>query len=198
MKSFPAHKIKAINARMDATIFQNLHIGLEPTLFYNIDISIEHFRLEQDALDIEFENEIDSSFSLEFIQLGVKDWRKLTGQTFYLKSDEVDGSFYISYAHNPVDIKQITFREKSGNRFIVDCLLFINFEFEGSGFQNTTIEFKDLPLQFEGLRIDVEFVNSPEWNIETAQIFAKDFVNLQAYEKPSINPKTYFNPNLAL
>lgn len=181
---------------MDANIFHNPHIGLKPTLFYNIDISLEPFRLEQDALDVEFENEVNSSFMLEFIRFNVKDWRKLNRQTFYLKPDDVDGSIYISYAHNPVDIQQITFREKSGNRFIVDCVLFIDFEVEGSGYQNTTVVFKDLPLQFEGLRIDVEIVNLPEWNSETAQSFAKVFVNLQAYEKPSINPKVHFDPSL--
>ncbi|MGI9056943.1 MAG: hypothetical protein ACR2F2_14200 [Pyrinomonadaceae bacterium] len=181
---------------MEANIFGNPHIGLEPTLFYNIDIFVEPFRLDQDALDMEFENEVDSNFSLEFIQLDVKDWRNLDGETFYLKPDDVDGSLYISYAHNPVDIQQITFREKSKNHFIIDCVLFIDFEFEDSGYQNTTVAFKDLPLQFEGLRIDVELVNPPEWNSETAQTFAKDFVNLQAYEKPSINSKVLFNPFL--
>lgn len=194
MKTFPIHKLRAVNARMDANIFHNPHIGLEPTLFYNINISIEPFRLEQDALDVEFENEVDSCFSLEFIKLNVKDWRKLDGQTFYLTPDDIDGSFYVSYAHNPVDIQQITFRKKSENCFIVDCVLFIDFEFEGSGYQNTTVVFRDLPLLFEGLRIDVKFVNLPEWDSETAQAFAKDFVDLEAFHTPSLNTKIHFDP----
>jgi hypothetical protein len=58
----------------------------------------------------------------------------------------VDGSIYLRHAHNPVDVTSIRFGERRGNSIHAEFFIHMDFEFEGTGFENTDIQIS-VPLE---------------------------------------------------
>lgn len=69
-----------------AHLFQNLELGLAPTLFYDITIPLEPF---DSGLEWE-EQPVHTEFRLEFVQLPVRDWRDLDGKSFEMTPGDAD------------------------------------------------------------------------------------------------------------
>lgn len=112
-------------------IFENPHIGLNPTLFFDIEIALSPFHFEGE--------EEQTSVILSFIKLqGVADWRSIEGKTFQFpvnpEEGYIDGSIYLGHTHVPADVTSISFGAiESGS---VTCRLKIQFDFSYAGLEN--------------------------------------------------------------
>jgi hypothetical protein len=174
MNKLPTDKFKPKPGRMYAHIFENPKIVLEPTLFYGIEIPLEPF---DSGLDYVRNKMVETSFRLESILFPVTDWRMFDRQSFRPARDDVDGSIYIGNAHNPVDINLISFTRLGDFRFLIDCILFCDFESEAVA-ESTSLELS-VDVEFEGL-----WFFSPGYSRERALEIASQLVDLSGYEGP--------------
>jgi len=113
--------------QLSARIFENPNIGLPPTLFFDIEISLQPFKFEDELQE--------TSVYLNFIDFGVRDWKMLSGSNFaFPKNPEngyIDGSMYLGGAHNPADATRIRFGDLVGN--ILPASIDIEFDFTYEG-----------------------------------------------------------------
>lgn len=113
---------------LTARIFENEHIGLKPTLFFDIDIPLEPFQFKGER--------VSTSVELNFIRLPVaNDWREIAGQSyeFPVNPEEgyIDGSVYLDAAHNPADATRLAFGDIESGRISVKVQVTFDFTSEG-------------------------------------------------------------------
>jgi hypothetical protein len=160
---------------MQAHLFQNPHIGLAPTLFYDITIPLEPF---DSGLDWE-EQPVHTEFRLEFVRLPTKDWRNLDGKSFEVAQDDAEGSIYLGASHNPVDIRRIQFTRLGEATLRIDCSLFCDFESEmiaDSMMVELTAE-----VEFEGLMVERDIIKGDLAERDTIRTFISNLVSLDAF-----------------
>jgi hypothetical protein len=75
------------------------------------------------------------AFTLENNELPVKTIEELDGKTFNVDKGPPmsDGSVYIGSAHNPADLKTISFRRLDTDRFEITVTIHCQFDYEGVG-----------------------------------------------------------------
>jgi len=176
MTKIPIDRFSAKPGQMQAHLFQNLHIGLAPTLFYNIMIPLEPF---DSGLEWE-EQPVHTEFRLEFVRLPTKDWRNLDGKSFEVAQDDADGSIYLGTAHNPVDIRRIQFTRLSETTLQINCSLFCDFESEmiaDSVLVELTTEVK-----FDGLMVERDIIEGDSAESDNIRKSIGNLVSLDAYQ----------------
>ena len=112
---------------LGATLFENEHVGVPLSLFFDVVIPIEPF---------EFDGEnVKTSVRLEFIEMPVDDWRDLAGREFTFPTNPepgyIDASLYLGHVHNPVDVTRIRFAHPTGNVWPVAIDMVVDFTYEG-------------------------------------------------------------------
>jgi hypothetical protein len=187
MTAISAEQFKPKPGTMSALLFDNPHIGLAPTLFYDISIPLEPF----DSGDESEPQPIETSFCLYFIRLPVSDWRKLDGCSFEVEQDDADCSIYLNDAYNPVDIQRIAFTRVGDFRFKIECVLFCDFEYEMVG-ESITVPLV-AEVEFKGL--EIKYTSSPA-SADAARAAIAAFVPADAYEaEPQISQyRIFFAP----
>ena len=113
---------------LSARVFENENIGLEPTLFFDIQIPLQPFQFKGE--------EVDTSVALYFIRIPVEhDWREIAGQTYDFPVNPadgyIDGSVYLDHAHNPADATRLAFGQLETGQ--ISCKVRITFEFTYEG-----------------------------------------------------------------
>ncbi len=136
---------------LTARIFENQHIGLKPTLFFDIEIPIQPFRFNGE--------EISTAVRLEFIKIPVQsDWREIAGQSFDFpvnpEEGYIDGSIYLDGAHNPADATRLTFGTIESGRILCEARLSFDFTFEGPEELGMPTLTWNVPLLFDARQLD--------------------------------------------
>ena len=113
---------------LTARIFENSHLGIEPTLVFDIDIPLEPFQFQG--------QQVSTSVRLDFIRLPVvDDWREIAGQVYEFPINPVegyiDGSGYLDNVHNTADVTRLTFGPIESGR--ISCSLKVTFDFTYEG-----------------------------------------------------------------
>jgi hypothetical protein len=105
---------------------------------FRLDIPLEPFNS-----GLEYVSQPEKThFVLESNRLSVKTLAELEGRTFNIGKGppDSDGSIYIGSAHNPVDLRSITFKKLHPDKHIeIHVSLFCQFDYEGVG-ENEAIE----------------------------------------------------------
>ncbi|MEO7838751.1 MAG: hypothetical protein ABIU06_05325 [Anaerolineales bacterium] len=183
MRKIPVSNFKAKLGSMNAHLFHNPSIGLEPTLFYEIRIPLEPF-----ASGLEWEEQpVNTEFQLDFLVFPVKDWRELNRKSYDDISEEnADASVYLGTAHNPVQIKHIYFEHLEQNKFRIECILLCNFAFERVANKETVK--LSAEADFEGLKIRRSIIENKSTNNNDIANAISHLVTLGAYEsEPQID-----------
>ena len=144
MKIDLQNRTKPLSGTIDYYWFENKRIGLECTLFHRILIPLEPFdsRLEY------IHQPEDTLVYIDWINLNLEDPDQLDGVTLsYLEFEDMEASVYIGAAHNPIDIKKLTLRRISENKYHLEADMFVDFSHEG------VAENEDFNIE-----IEVEFV----------------------------------------
>jgi hypothetical protein len=121
-------QVSPVDGFLTARVFENEHIGLKPTLFFDIHLPLRPFEFDGE--------EVSTSVELQFIQLPVgPDWRSIADQSyeFPVNPEEgcIDGSVYLAGAHNPADVTRLTFGAIEPGR--ISCTLEVTFDFAYEG-----------------------------------------------------------------
>jgi hypothetical protein len=111
---------------------------------FDIRIDFRPFLLDEET--------IETAFSLDGARLPA-DTRMWAHQDFTFprnpKDGYIDGSIFLRHVHNPADVTRIKFGEHSGNSIGAEFSIHLDFEFEGTGFQNTDVQIS-VPLLIYG------------------------------------------------
>jgi hypothetical protein len=163
---------------MESVIFENPFAGIRPTLFYNVTIPLEPFNsgFDWDPRPLE------TAFSLEFLELQQRDWRKLDGHSFTLSEEQSDCSIYIGGSHCPVDVLLLSFVRTEKVTFHIHAQLLCHFDDERLG-ENALVAL-DTDVNFRGLVIDIpeDGTNIDSSDSEAIRDFLGLLVELDAYE----------------
>jgi len=171
LKDFPVSKLKPKFASFGGSLQFNPYCDLPPTIWHRISIDFESFDLGESAPDPQFfGTTVDTDLSAGGIILSFRDWREIGGE-FGPIEDVGEGSIYVSNVHNPVDVSLIRFERIQGTKFRINLDVAIAFEFEGSGFRDTTCSF-EFEVDYSGLSFHAPIWNDPDsvefpdvWNI---------------------------------
>jgi hypothetical protein len=110
---------------------------------YDIRINLQSFTLDDEL--------IETAFCLDGVQLP-EDKQVWENQTFTFPLNPhdgyIDGSIYLLCVHNPADVTSIRFSEIRDDLVSAEFSIYIDFEFEGTGFQNTNIVIS-VPLKID-------------------------------------------------
>ena len=148
IKMTPA--LNPAKGRLGARVFENPHIGLKPTLFYDVELPLEPFVYEGELRR--------TSVRLDFINLGVIGWRELAGRSFDFPKNPapgyIDGSIYLGSVHNPVDVGRIHFGQCDGRQLAARIELKLDFEYEGLVELGVVGASWDIVLEFDPDQLD--------------------------------------------
>jgi hypothetical protein len=175
MTNIHADRFRPKSGQMRAHLFQNPHIRLAPTLFYDITIPLEPF---DSGLEWE-EQPVHTEFRLEFMKLPMKDWRDLDGKSFEVAQDDADGSIYLGSAHNPVNVRRIQFTRLGETTLRINCSLLCDFESEriaDSVMLELTTE-----VEFKGLMVERDIIEGDPAGSDGIRTSIGNLVSLDAY-----------------
>ncbi len=132
------NKTSAKKGKVDIFWFQNLDIGLERTLFHKIHIPLKAFDsgLPKDTKPLKTEVIVD------WLNLNLND--PIEMDKLILKSgpnDDTQVTIDMGGAQNPCDLKRMAFNKVSENLYEIDCEIFIDFEYQEIG-KNETFKFQ--------------------------------------------------------
>ena len=155
MKRFNLKKLIPENAILTSFFFENSFLGIPKTLYYKIEIGLKPFIIEDET--------IETSIVLGFISFNIKELKELESKTFRFQINPekgyIDGSIYLFDVHNPFDVKQITFAKFKDNMIETTFLFNIDFEFEGTDYQNINDAKMKVNLQIGELNKDLDTEN---------------------------------------
>jgi hypothetical protein len=115
---------------------------LRPSGDFEIEIKLRPFKLEGSAVDPQEEPPmVSTSISLTKIRQKVTTLNELAGKTYRFPTNPepgyIDGSVYVSGAHNPVDVSELRFGKMlSDSEIEVVVVAHILFELEHSGYRD--------------------------------------------------------------
>lgn len=108
--------------------FENQSIGLKRTLFHQIDIPLTPF---DSGIDYESQP-VSTVITIRWLNLDLKQPTDLDGLTITTTpNDDAEITIYLGNAHNPCDIRQLELRQVKNNLYEINCVLFVEFEYEG-------------------------------------------------------------------
>src|SRR5690349_18068310 len=108
MKRFPFARLRPKTAWFTASLQYNPYSDLPPTVWHSINLEIEPLALGQDAAMPEYETVVDSGIIFDGLIIEGGKWDSLDG--LYTFDDDQNGSFYVSSAHNPVTVRELTLK----------------------------------------------------------------------------------------
>ena len=155
MKKFNLKKLIPENAILTSFFFENSFLGIPKTLYYKIEIGLKPFIIEDET--------VETSIVLGFIDLKISELKEIENKTFHFpinpEKGYIDGSIYLFDVHNPFDVKQITFAKFKDNMIEATFLFNIDFEFEGTDYQNINDAKMKVNLQIGELNKDFDTEN---------------------------------------
>ena len=155
MKKFNLKKLIPEKAILSSFFFENSFLDIPKTLFYKIEISLKPFIIEEET--------VETSIVLGFINLKISELKEVENRTFHFpinpEKGYIDSSIYLFDVHNPFDVKQITFATFKDNIIEATFLFNIDFEFEGTDYQNINDAEMTVSLQIGQLNKDFDTEN---------------------------------------
>ena len=155
MKRFNLKKLIPENAIITSFFFKNSFLDIPKTLYYKIEIGLKPFIIEGET--------VETSIVLGFIDLKISELKEIENKTFHFpinpEKGYIDGSIYLFDVHNPFDVKQITFGKFKDNLIETTFLFNIDFEFEGTEYQNINDVKMKANLQIGELNKDLDTEN---------------------------------------
>jgi hypothetical protein len=181
-KIFDTELIMPKGGEMGAMIFENPHVSISRTIFYNIEIELEDFEIDEDT--------VRTSIVLDFIKLPIKSIKELQNKIFNFPVNPadgyIDGSMYLCHAHNPFDVTRMEFGEILDNQIKTTFHYSIDFEFEGSGYAKTENRQLSTKLRFNQVFISSDILKAGKENIERSKELISKYYNVDHLEEPAI------------
>jgi len=172
MKRFPFSRLKLKEGWISSSLIYNPHCNLPPTVIHEISIEIDPLELGADAAMPEYQQVVNSSIVFDGLIFERRSWNALGGS--YTFGDDQNGSFYVSSAHNPVTVRQLTLQHRGGATYDADSVATFHFEYEDSGYADETTRLL-FSAKYGGFRFCVPQWSTPdkiafpsEWNIPSA------------------------------
>ena len=182
MKHFDKGLIKPTGGQIGATIFENKHINIPKTLFFNIQIELDSISIEHDTIKTEI--------LLNFIKFKINRLKELENRAFDFPVNPtagyIDGSIYLFEVHNPVDVTRIEFGTTTENAIEAKIHYTIDFEFEGTGYSKTEELQLTTILKFGSLSIDPDILGAEDCNIKKSKDLLIEFCDKNDYDQPKI------------
>lgn len=189
---FPVEQIKITSSGFGGSVCYNPYAQLPPCLWYGVSFDLGPIDLG-DAAIVEQDRPLQTTLEFGGIVLPQRRWNEIHGSWGPIP-DVGQGSVYVSGVHNPVEILRIDIRHLTGIFFRIRADLLIDFEFEGSGFENThlcveaTAEYGGVSFHVPQWTHPDEVRFPPEWRIPTVfddksvlELLGR-FVDLDCYE----------------
>lgn len=122
-----AEKAEFLPGKIEAYWFENLHLGIQKTLFHSVTLPIKPF---DSGFDCD-ENPLSTEIRCDFINLSLVNPYELDGIDINVKSyPQIDASMYLGNAHNPCDFNKLLFEKVDQDTYKVYGDIFIDFPFE--------------------------------------------------------------------
>ena len=119
-----------LGGTLTSQVFENLHVRIPPTLFYAIEVPIRVILSEKIGRPLFSTDEPLTDVQLEFIDLGLIDWRLLPGREFVFPTNGedgyVDGSVYLGATHHTATLVRLAFDALS--KEVIEANLHIDFD----------------------------------------------------------------------
>jgi hypothetical protein len=140
---------------MTARVFENPHVRIPPTLFFDIEIPVRPFKYKR--------NTQKTSAQLEFIDFGIEDWRELPEREFLFPVNPadgyIDGSLYLwsdseGGGHNPADATRMRFGRLRGKTLPASIDIMFDFTQEGFDALGTISVTWDVKLKIDPDALD--------------------------------------------
>jgi len=157
LKRFPSEKLSPTTVYFEGLLTFNPYVDIPPVIWHAVTIHLAPIDLGGDARYPDVcGTTVDTTMRLGGIILPHRRWQDFGG-TLGPVEDQGASSIYVSNAHNPIDILEVTFTRKQGLVFQIDLDINIEFEFEGAGFSDTRCSLS-VEAPYSGIRFRV-----PEW-----------------------------------
>ncbi len=183
MQRFSIELLHPKASTLNAIIFKNDFLKIPETLFYSIQINLKEFTISASP--------INASIILSRILLNIVSLKELENKKYNFPINPVkgyiDGSIYLFEAHNPFDVKKITFSKiKNG---MIDATLYydIDFEYENTGYAKIQNGELQISLSLGELSIDTDIMNAENFNTADAKLLLSKFCTNDEYEEAIIN-----------
>ena len=158
LKIFPVTNMRPKHTGFQGSLEFNPYVNIPPSIWYNIGIELEEIELGDNAPDPElWGTKVDATLDLGGIVIPQRRWFDISGTIGPIK-DVGESSVYISDAHNPIDIRSVTFKRLEGVCFAIDLDFLIDFDFEGAGFENAECSLS-IEADYKGISFFV-----PDWS----------------------------------
>ncbi len=203
MKRFPFSHLKPKMGWITASLIYNPHCSLPPTVWHTITLEIEPIELGSDAVMPEHQKAVDSQVIFDGLPIKAATWNSMDGT--YSFGDEQNGSFYVSFAHNPVTVRELSLRYRGGTAYDVDATATFHFEYEDSGYADETTRLV-FPAVYTGFSFSVPHWSNPanvslppewgvpstapEWPSNTIRDFVQKHFDLSQFAEVTIEDRT--------
>ena len=168
--------------RIGAMIFENSHVNIPRTIFYNMEIDLEDFVFNEDT--------VRTMIVLDFITLQIKSVKELQNKIYAFPVNPtngyIDGSIYLFHVHNPFDVTRIEFGQISDNQIEATFHYSIDFEFEGTEYANTKNKQLKTKLRFDELFIFPDILKADKKNLEKSKQLITKYYKLEDLNEPII------------
>ena len=201
LKRFPFDQLTITEASIVSSLHYN--VGYPPKVRWCFRISIEPIELGDNAAYPDLETTVESGFSFDELELEIQNWHQLA-QTFEFSGSQ-NGSFYVTSAHNPVDVVKLEIRSAGATEFDIAATALFQFEFEQSGYEDGVVQIA-FRARYEGFGFGIPTWNDPasvlpkeygvpsmeaEWSQYDILSFAGRYIDLSQYDAPTINDNKY-------
>lgn len=181
-KEFNIDLIVPKKGSINAMIFENPNVDIERTIFYNIEIELKKFVLENDT--------VETMIQLGFIKLPVRSVKDLEHKVFNfpINPDKgyIDGSLYMFNVYNPFDVTSLKFHEISDNSIKVTLNYNIDFEFENTDYTKTKNQTLTTTLDFGIITIDNDILNPIDENLSKSDEVISKYYNINELSSAEI------------
>jgi hypothetical protein len=183
---FPIDRLLPANGECDALIFENSHIALRRTLFFNIRVNLAPFPIKGAT--------VNTCLALDWIELPYRGWYEFRKSELRFpenpKPGYIDASVYLFNVHVPVFVSEIRFSDRDGDRIRADVRSVIEFASQHLGYLDAEYNFS-VDLKFSPLRIYGDL--SPRVDSEKDAInVAANFTDVSRYHHPVKNDRDQF------
>jgi hypothetical protein len=198
MNRFPFSKLKIKDAKIQNSLAYNPLADYEPKVRWSITLEIAPIDLSDSAC-LDSESTVESDILLDDLELDISSLNDLAGSFSF--SEQQNGSFYVSWVHNPVDVIDLELRKLEDNKYQVDAKVQFFFEHESSGFQDEVVQLSFMAT-YIGFKFDVPHWTNPEavdlpeeWNVpstapqwtdEQLRTFVSQYLDLSEYPEVEI------------
>jgi hypothetical protein len=186
LKQFDTDKLKPTKGWFNAMIFENKSAKIPKTLFYDIQIELKKVVIDGES--------VKPNIQLDFMILDIKRLKDLENSVHeFANPEDIDGSIYLFYAHNFMDISKMEFGAIVDNTITVTIYYSIDFKSEGTGYSNTKGEKLKVKLTFNRLIFPTSVLEPKRENAGKAKELLSKFCDPRDYGSPKISKEGFFN-----